>query len=139
MPKYFEDMGSDVLARLIKILDIDGMLPTDAQYRRADTIQAHNANSITNGTKSASTTWIDCDGFSDIAVTAVCGNAISYGINILWSNDGATSQGYDGTTPTGGSTLKSYSTTIKARYCKIEIQNNDAASQTFSSWAYLKV
>jgi len=139
MPKYFEDLGNDVLARLIKILDVDGMLPTDAQYRRADTVQTQNAVSIAaNGNSIGS--WIDCDGYSDVAVTLFNDAITNSRLIIHWSNDGITKHGSEIMLATGPDKERAAQVPTKARYFRMAIDNQDAGSaHTMSCWAYLKV
>lgn len=106
--------------------------------RDSQTFQTHNAVSVpgSNGVLD-STTWIDCKGYDQIAVTFLNDASTSATISVIWSNDGAAKHGDDVIIATGTSSRRAGRTGVKARYCKVSLLNADAAAHTMSAWAYL--
>lgn len=120
-----------------KIVASDIQQPVEIQGRYATTIQTHNAVNILASGSSVSTTWIDCNGFSELAITLLNDAGTNSAIDIQWSNDGTALHGKDylaGSTPQH----KAMSVPIKARYAKVQLWNNDTVAHTMSAWAYLK-
>jgi hypothetical protein len=109
---------------------------------KAKTIQTHNAVSVTgsNGSSSGTGTWIDCDGFRELAVTFLNDAATSSLGDVRWSNDGSTYQAVDSAViPSNTNQRKAASIPVKARYAILNLTNGDVAAHTMSAWLYLKV
>jgi hypothetical protein len=120
----------------VKPMNTD-IMPIDIQSRLATTIQTHNAVSVATVSSSQSS-WIDTDGFTDIAVSLLNDASFSCYVDIQWSSDGSTYQGLDSGVISGTLTRKSASVPTKMRYARIVAGNNDTVSHTMSSFAYLK-
>lgn len=103
----------------------------------AKTVPTQNAVSVgaTNGISTSS--WVDCSGFTDISITMLNDAASASSINLVWSNDGVTDHGFETLVSSNTLQRKAASTKIKARYCKVQLSNTDAAAHTMSAWAYL--
>jgi hypothetical protein len=114
----------------------DVIVPVDIQARLASTIQTHNAVSVAASGNSTSS-WIDTDGFLEIAVT-VLSDLAKFNITIQWSNDGNSLQGSDWDVKVSTKTNDSVSVTTKARYARLFLYNSDTATHIMSAWAYLK-
>jgi hypothetical protein len=116
--------------------------PVDIQSRLASTIQTHTGATVAAGGSSQgnfSSSWIDCDGFSEIAVTLMNDGTTNSSAQIWWSNDNTNQHGNDDPIVGGTPRYRAGSVTIKARYAKVVIWNNDgAAPHTMSAWALLK-
>lgn len=118
----------------------NSILPMDVQSRLQTTIQTHNAVSVGALGSSLQTSWIDCDGFNDIAVTFLNDASTNSYAHIQWSNDGISSNGRDyNVIPSDSNQYKAGCVPIKARYAKVQMYNGDSAlAHTMSAWAYLK-
>lgn len=104
------------------------------------TIQTHNAVSIPLSAFSTNPIWVDCDGFDKVAMTLLSDTgATPNSINVLWSNDGITQHGYEGVLGSVAAANRQGITDVKARYCKLQVVNGDAAAaHTMSVWVLLK-
>jgi hypothetical protein len=117
----------------------DIMQPVEIQGRYAQTIQTHNAVSIGASASSTQSTWIDCNGYDQIAVTLSNDGTTASTLNVTWSNDGVTAHGAEAILPNAtGSAQRTGIVPVKARYAKLVLINGDAAAHTMSAWAYLK-
>jgi hypothetical protein len=112
--------------------------PTEIQSRYAQTVQTHNAVSVPTNTWSHGQ-WMDVSGFDKVAVTMMnSSGSTQNAYNIQWSHDSSTIA-YDEALGTPSTTaLRGTETSIKARYCRVSLLNQDANSRTMSAWAYLK-
>jgi hypothetical protein len=117
----------------------DIIQPVEIQSKYAQTIQTHNAVSVPLSNYSNGS-WIDCDGFSDIGVTFVSdSNTLNSSISLHWSNDGSTKHGDETLVATSTPMFKQGVTSIKSRYVRVVLGNQDSAlAHTMSAWAYLK-
>lgn len=126
----------------VKISSSDIAVPTDQQSKYQKTIQTHAGVSLTTGSSSSQgnlTNFVDCDGFNDISLTLMNDAATGNSADIQWSNDGVNIHGYDyGVIPSGTTQYKAGSTSVKARYFKVRINNTDTATHVMSAWAFLK-
>lgn len=129
----YSDGSSDV-----QLTGSNVMVPMDVQSHLQTTIQTHNAVSITNGTGSNATSWIDCNGYDKLAVTALWSASLSSNIEVQWSADGVSQHGSERIFQTGVSQFPTTITEIKMRYARVRLNNADATTQTASAWAYLK-
>jgi hypothetical protein len=117
----------------------DNPLNMKITKRYATTIQTHNSVSVPLSGYSRSTTWIDCDGYSDIAITLTNDASANSYIDVIWSNDGINEQGLDGANVSNANQRKAVSIPVKARYAKVALGNNDGTlAHTMSAWVYLK-
>jgi hypothetical protein len=116
------------------------VIPVDVQARLSQTIQTHSGASIVNGTGSFGTaTWIDCDGFSEIAITFLNSGATASVIDVDWSNDNATLHGRDSALlPSATQQWRTGETKVKARYCRLNVFNGHTAPITANVWVLLK-
>lgn len=130
---------NDAVPLPVKSVDTKIVQPVDIQNRLAVTIQTHSAVLVGATTGYATSSWIDCDGFSEIAITLMNDAATnSYG-DIQWSHDGSTWHGTDSVLiPANSVQRKVANTTVKARYAKVALGNTDGAPHTMNAWAYLK-
>jgi hypothetical protein len=113
--------------------------PVDIQARYAQTIPTHSGVIVTPSGSNANASWIDCNGFSDIAITLSNSGATPTRVNIYWSHDGATLQGIDvSALPSASNQYRAANIPIKARYAKLEVVNENASPATISTWTYLK-
>lgn len=110
-------------------------LPTKKIFK---TVQTHNAVSVAATTGTSSSAWIDCSGFSDIAIISANDASTAWYVDLWWSADGANNHGFDAIIPSGVRQYGSGLVPIKARYAKVTLKNTDAAAHTMSAWAYLK-
>jgi hypothetical protein len=137
MPTRRENIDWNVDATLMGSNIIN---PVDIQARYSQTIQTHNAVSV--GVSSASNSaWIDCNGFSDVAISFVNDAATNMNLELRWSHDGVTDHGWELAVITGNQQKKSIQTSVKARYLRVIIANLDTVgniAHTMSTWTYLK-
>ena len=134
---YYED-GVKYETGHANIQEAGIMIPVDIQSRYSQTIQTHNAIVLTT-VNSKSGAWIDCGSFEKIACTLLTEVATDKTlIQFHWSNDGVVLHGRDSFTGIPVMAEKSFIAETKARYVRIQIQNNDTVSHTVSAWAYLK-
>jgi hypothetical protein len=102
----------------------------------SNTIQTHNATSITNGATSFGN-WFSTNGFERVAVNGKCDASVTWTLNIDWSFDGITQSGSSTISSTASFTKAGFNE-ILAPYARITVINGDTVSHTFSAWAYLK-
>jgi hypothetical protein len=116
----------------------DIIQPVEVQSRYAQTIQAFNAVSVAISGQSTQSSWIDCDGFNELAFTCLNDASTNSGVDVQWSNDGVAIHGVD----RGSSSTEKFKTgnvSTKARYAKLALNNSDSAlAHTMSAWIYLK-
>lgn len=116
----------------------DGSLNVQTTGHKSLTIQTQNGVSIpASGTNASS--WIDCSGFSTIAITMQNdANTSCYG-DINWSHDGVTYHSSEyAIIPSNTTNKKAVSTAIKARYARVVLNNGDSTTaHVMSGWAYL--
>lgn len=132
-----EDSSSGSLGVNIKQSEV--MIPVDIQSRYTRTIQTHNAVSI-GASSSSSSNFFSSDGFNEISITLLLDGGTASQVYIHWSHDGVNPHGDDSTLP-GNSTgnLKAFTTSVKAKYFKVILRNNDASSSRIATaYAYLK-
>jgi hypothetical protein len=123
----------------IQLTSSNVIQPIDVQSRLQTTIQTHNAVSVALSSSSEQTSWIDCDGFIEIALTMLNDGVTNSSLNVYWSNDGTNKHGFETVVATSAVQYKAGSVPIKARYAKVRVDNGDAgAAHTMSAWAYLK-
>jgi hypothetical protein len=113
------------------------MQPVDIQSHYSQTIQTHAAAVVPPSSWNGPT-WIDTNGFNEIAVSLLNDSATTSSISIEWSNDGTTKHGTESVAPNGAFKERVGSATTKARYAKVSIWNGDTIAHTMSAWAYLK-
>lgn len=110
--------------------------------RKATTIQTHAAVSVALSSNSVSATWIDCDGFTEVAINMLNDANTSFACSVIWSTDGVNTQGADSVFSPGNGAwgnARSGVVPVKARYLKVIALNSDAgAAHVMSAWAYLK-
>jgi hypothetical protein len=117
----------------------NSMTPIDVQSRLQTTIQTHNAVSVAATTGTSDSSWIDTDGFNELAITLMNDATTNSSADLYWSHDGSSIHGVEANfIPSDGIQKKVANTITKARYMKLHIFNTDAASHTMSAWAYLK-
>jgi hypothetical protein len=126
-------------SQLMQLTGSNMIQPTEIQSRYATTIQTHNAVSV-GASSSSNSSWIDCDGFTDLAITLKNDAVTTAVVDIDWSHDGTTQHGRDISSPipSGTGIVRSATTPIKGRYARISVFNGDTISHTMSAWAYLK-
>lgn len=129
MPSYWDANGNLV----------DGRYDVQLTGSNAKTIQTHNAVSLAASSISSNPTFIDCNGFKELAVTVMNDATTSSTVELYWSNDNVTVHGTEILASANTAKWRVGSTPIKARYLKVNLQNGDAAAHTMSAWAYLKV
>lgn len=107
--------------------------------RKTQVIQTHNAVSVAASGLGVGS-WIDCNGFDQIAFTFLNDAGASASADLQWSNDGANQHGLEaGVIILNNSRYKQGITPTKARYCRLILSNGDTgAAHTMSVWAYLK-
>jgi hypothetical protein len=145
MPQY-EELGIKTIQGTNSDKSVDVHLtggnvqqPTDLQSRFQQTIQTHNAVSVSSVNSSFST-WIDTMGYTDIAVTLKNDAATDSQVDIGWSHDGVSMVGREfAVVPRNTVQYKVGLTQTKSRYAQIIPYNADVAAHTMSAWAYLKV
>lgn len=123
---------------LVTLDGANGVIPTNLMYHEQQTIQTHNAVSVATGAWSDQTSWMDCDGFTEIALTLKNDASTSCRGQIMWSNDGTNQHGVEEPILSAAGMFRAGGTSIKARYAKVTIQNGDTAAHTMSAWAFLK-
>jgi hypothetical protein len=136
MPNDTYDIG----VKKVSVVNSDIMQPIDIQSRLSTTTQTHNAVSVAaNAISLLPSTFIDCNGYSDISITAQMGSAYNWRVDVHWSNDGTTVHGIERNVIASDTNLQKAGTTkIKARYAKVSVYNQDATNaNTASAWAYL--
>lgn len=143
VPQFEKQDGSMVMAgeknpQPVQLLGSDIQVPVDIQSRYAQTIQTHAGTMVAPVSSSIPTTWIDCNGFDSISVTLLNDAATTTVGNIQWSHDGVNRHGDDSIFAPASTQRRTATTTIKARYAKLHLDNNDAAPHTFSAWVYLR-
>lgn len=119
------------------VTDANG-LPVVLTGRKQQTIQTHNAVSIPASGQSTPATWSDANGFDTVGITLKNDASTSNGADIYWSNDGTNIHGVESPLTAAVGLFRVTSVTVKARYFKLVLNNNDAAPHTMSAWAYLK-
>jgi hypothetical protein len=135
----------------IRLQDSAITLQTDKQNNLSTTIQTHSGAVVAPSGASYgnySSSWIDADGWSEVAVTCNVGAAINSRFQFVWSNDNSSAHGYelpsgsgaDGAiTNSGTNQFKQARSGIKARYFRIQVDNLDGATPiTVNSWVLLK-
>jgi hypothetical protein len=120
----------------VKLADSGIILPVDVQTRYPQTIQTHNAVSV-SASAFSNGTWALCEGFDKIAITVLNDAAVSSEVIIQYSNDGVNLHGSE---YFGATSLKEkkHLSEIGAKWFRIVLNNKDAATHTMSAWAYLK-
>jgi hypothetical protein len=101
------------------------------------TIQTQNNLTVNAGGTNAGE-WIDVSAFHYIGITLASDFAsVNQVAQIQWSNDRVLRHGIESF---AGIALKekAYSTTAKAKYARIEVQNGDSASHVINAWIHLK-
>ena len=100
---------------------------------RRQTIQTHNAISLNAGATSNGQ-WINCEDFDVIAITRI---GAGVAVAVQWSNDGSNIHAGEGI---GTAALGSMATeaSVKAKWCRVVLNNTSGATMTTSAWAYLK-
>lgn len=116
----------------------DVQVPVDIQSRYSMTVATHAGTMIAPASWSLQATFLDCNGFSEIAATLLNDNTTSSSATVFWSNDGVAIHGEEVIVATSSLNRKAGIVPIKARYAKITVNNADAAPHTISVWAYLK-
>lgn len=112
-------------------------IPYQIVKRKQTTIQTHNAVSV-GASSSSIGSWIDCGGFDKLGATLFNDAATSSGLVLQWSNDGVTFHGYESLISTSTLKEKIAETSVKARYVRLQVWNDDTVPHTMSAWAYLK-
>ncbi|OLS39145.1 hypothetical protein [Bacillus sp. MRMR6] len=119
------------------IKEAQAIIPVDIQARLSQTIQTHSG-AIIAPSNANSGAWIDVDGFDKVGVTMISDLANNNQVvQIHWSNDNTNQHGTE-VFPSIALKEKPYITDIKARYCRLQLQNGDTAPHTMSAWLYLK-
>lgn len=124
-------------AQRVQIVDSEVQQPVEIQGHRTETIQTHNAVNIATTVWSGSA-WFDTDGYSEVSLTMLNDASTNSQAALEWSNDGATKHGSETLLATNTLKERCATTSTKARYVKVAINNPDAASHIFSAWIYLK-
>lgn len=121
-----------------KVVESTIMQPVEVQGKYMTTIQTHANVSIDTNSWVGNASWIDTNGYSEVALTFLNDAATASAIAIEWSNNGSVKHG--GETILSNSTAKerAASTSTKARYLKVSIQNADTATHIVNAWIYLK-
>jgi hypothetical protein len=132
------------VAPWFELKDSNIMQQTDLQRRYQKPINTHAGVTIPPASDSLST-WIDTNGYNEIAVNLKNDNGTAQsGIVLLWSTDGsnATITGAEslGTGGAAWSNSRSVLTQTKARWVQVLARNVDAAApHTITTNTYLKV
>lgn len=113
------------------------MQPVDLQNRLTSTIQTHNAVAVSPSTASIPSTWMDCNGFDQLALTLKNDASSNFTATIYWSNDNSNIHGSETAVNAVVGSQFAARTPIKARYAKVAPYNNDTVSHTISAWSYL--
>lgn len=121
-----------------KVIESTIMQPVDLQGRYQQTIQTHNAVSVTATTGTSASSWIDTNGFNEIALNILNDANTASKADIHWSSDGVTIHGQDKDVLSSSVSSKSTIIPTKLRYMKVILFNTDASSHIMSAWAYLK-
>lgn len=126
----------------MKVNQLDGTV-IDAVHLSSissQTIHTHKSVTVPAGSSSyGDSGWIDTCGYSKIAVTMISDASAPNFIYLVWSHDQSNNQGGETLVPTASSNLRSGITETKARYCRVQVKNEDTEPHTMSAWAYLKV
>jgi hypothetical protein len=135
--------GADPTGGALKVLldSTNIVLPVDVQARYPQTIQTHNAVSVT-GSGSSTGSWIDANGFNEIGITMVNDAVTLSGAFLQFSNDGVNKHGEDvspNTIVNHNQQTKTGIRPITARYVRLVLVNGDASAHIMSAWVYLKV
>jgi hypothetical protein len=112
-------------------------LPVNVSYHESTTIQTHNAVSVAATGASTESSWHDASGYTQLNMTMLCDANVSTYAYVFWSNDGVSQHGLDNIIASGVKLYGSGTISVRARYFKLQVGNNDAASHTMSAWAYL--
>lgn len=123
----------------VEIYGSNIMQPVEIQGHLQTAIQTHNAVSVgpTNGT--ASSAWMDTNGYDQVALTLMNDAGVSSSGTLQWSYDGTNIHGEETVLAAGGTArYRTASTDTKARYVRVILTNPDAAAHTMSAWLYLK-
>lgn len=110
-------------------------------FRNQETVVTHvnataNATSGTYGNYSSS--WIDTDGYDQVAVSFTKDGAEQMSVSVIWSADNTITHGQDWDVKITTKTQDSIIVPTKLRYCKVYLYNLGTASHVVNSWAYLK-
>jgi hypothetical protein len=138
LARTYGDINSPTGTGNVLIAGSNIMLPVDIQGHLSQTIQTHNAVSVASSGNATQTSWMDCNGYTDISLTLQNDATALCLASISWSNDGVNTHGQDsGVIPLSSKNFGAGSTKVKARYAKVIIGNNDSIAHTMSAWAYL--
>lgn len=117
-----------------KISDSTIIQPVDIQARLNTVIQTHTAIAASASTSYSNSTWLDLAGYYEVSITAYASGAGTFGINLLWSNDGTNQHGAETLlASTDTQQYKALNTKRKARYLKVQLVNGTTV-QTLNAW-----
>jgi hypothetical protein len=125
------------------IFDKDGnavdVLKVALQYHGAKTYTLFNERVFKAG-EYTSSVFIDCMGFSEVAITFRSSRSYKTRADIYWSHDEVGMHGCEYfAIPSNTGVMKSVNTAVKARYMSLLVFNEDIANDfAISAWAYLK-
>lgn len=120
-----------------QIVQSDVMVPTEIQGNYQTTNQFFNNVTIAPSAQQSST-WIDTNGFTDVAITLLCSVQSKMTLEVDWSNDGITKHGYEGIYADAVVTRRAAITSTKARYVMVTVKNGDVAPVIVNTFTYLK-
>lgn len=121
------------------LVTIDGSILVNIQSRNAKTIVSHDNVSVTQSSTDTQLVWIDCNGYSELALTLMCGEDFANQVDVHWSHDGTNIHAIETPLVNASRTYGVGNLEIKARYARVKLYNhNGLAPKNMSSWVYLK-
>jgi hypothetical protein len=132
------DNGDGSYSTNTAITDVDAIIPMGIEYRKQKMVPAFTSAVVPATTGTATSPWIDTDGFNDLGITLLNDAGTSNSLDLQWSNDGSALHGKDYPIAPAAGQYKAATVPTKARYVKVIAYNNDAAPHTMNCWLYLK-
>jgi hypothetical protein len=111
--------------------------PVDVQARYSQTIQTHNAVSVGASSWSLGS-WVEVSGFDKLGVTVLNDAVTNNSFTVHWSNDGTNQHGQESVSPSADK-YRASEISVKAKYVKLNLKNDDTIAHTMSAWLYAKV
>lgn len=144
VPQYFDSDLDDFvpLDNGMFIKEAQVQLPIERQGILYRPLPLQQGVIVTAGANSATTSWQDTDGANSISVNVKGdSNAGKFTVTVVWSDDLSNIIGAEQLLASGVAIWdksRAGDTTIKAKYFKVIIVNDDTVTHTFSAYAGLK-